>query len=126
MRGEEEAARAQAAAGMEKPDAGTVGVGDAVLTAPVATPQAPSTWSGIGLDLPARPFPGQTRPDANGYCPDRMQVAINGGCWWKLEGESKKCSGQTFAYRGKCYLPAFAPERLPTSSPSDAPDGGAR
>ncbi|HZI12916.1 MAG TPA: serine/threonine-protein kinase, partial [Myxococcus sp.] len=126
MRGEEEAARAQAAAGLEKPDAGTVGVGDAVLTAPVATPQAPSTWSGIGLDLPARPFPGQTRPDANGYCPDRMQVAINGGCWWKLEGESKKCSGQTFAYRGKCYLPAFAPERLPTSSPSDAPDGGAR
>jgi serine/threonine-protein kinase len=126
LRGGEEPARAQAATGMEEPDAGTVGVGDAVRTASAPTPQAPSAWPGIGVDLPARPFPGQTRPDANGRCPDNKQAAINGGCWWKLEGTAKDCSGQSFVYQGKCYGPAFPPPRPPTSSPSDAPDGGAR
>jgi len=124
MRGEEEAARAQAAAGMEKPDAGTVGVGDAVLTAPVATPQAPSTWSGIGLDLPARPFPGQTRPDANGYCPDRMQVAINGGCWLELRMKDGRCPKQGYIYKGGCYEPAAPLQRPNTSAPAESGDGG--
>jgi serine/threonine-protein kinase len=121
-----EAARTQGHGGVAAPDAGTVGVGDAVLTAPAATPRAPSTGSGIGLDIPARPFPGQTRPDADGRCPDMKQAAINGGCWWKLEGEQKECTGPTYGYRGKCYLPAFAPPRPSTSGPTDAPDAGAR
>jgi serine/threonine-protein kinase len=126
LRRGDEAARTQELHEREEPDAGTVGVGDAVLTAPSATPRAPSTWFGIALDLPARPFPGQTRPDANGRCRDKMQAAINGGCWWRLEGESKDCTAQTYAYRGKCYLPAFDPQRPPTSGPTDAPDGGSR
>jgi serine/threonine-protein kinase len=107
-------------------DAGSVGLGDAVLTAPVATPRASSTWSGIGMDLPAKPFPGQSRPDATGRCADKMQAPINGGCWLKLEGDPKDCRERYYVYRGKCYAPAFPPPRPATSNPADAPDAGAQ
>jgi hypothetical protein len=68
------ASTGQAPGDEEKQDAGTVGVGDTVLTTPMAPPHTPSGWSPITLDIPAKPFPGQTRPDANGRCPSSKQA----------------------------------------------------
>ena len=105
-------------------DGGTVGLGDAVLTAQQAAPHIPSAWSAIGMDLPSRPFPGQARPDANGRCPFEPLVPINNGCWVPVGEEAKTCPPQTFAYKGRCYAPFLRLPSPPTSSPSDAPDGG--
>ncbi|WP_370643898.1 serine/threonine-protein kinase [Myxococcus sp. RHSTA-1-4] len=120
-----EAETMQASAPEESRDGGTVAVGDSVLTAPVPLSRAPSAWSTIAVDLPPRPLPGQRRPDANGRCPRKPQVPINGGCWIKLTVELKDCGEDTYVYKGACYTPAFPPARPPTSSPTggleDAP-----
>jgi serine/threonine-protein kinase len=45
----------------------------------------------IGVDMPPRPFSGQRRPDADGRCPGKMQVPIDGGCWVKLSVDVRDC-----------------------------------
>jgi len=110
----------------EARDAGTAGLGDTVLTAPVASLPVPSEWSPMGVDLPSKPLRGQRRPDANGRCPTQNQVAINGGCWKKQPESPEECDEDSYVYKGACYLPVFPRPPPPTSSPSDAPDGGAR
>ncbi|WP_205525543.1 serine/threonine protein kinase [Pyxidicoccus trucidator] len=108
----------------ETKDAGTVAVGDSVLTAPVAPEQAPSVWSSIAVDLPPKPLPGQWRPDSKGRCPGKMQVAINGGCWMKLPVDLKDCAEYWtgFEYRGACYIPALTRQRPATSGPATRDD----
>jgi serine/threonine protein kinase len=109
----------------EAEDAGTVAVGDSALTAPVALEQAPAMWPAIGVELPPKPFPGQRRPDAQGRCPGKVQVAINGGCWRKVEATDKKdCDNDTYSYRGACYVPLYPPPRPATSGPTTQSDGG--
>lgn len=109
----------------EAGDGGTVAVGDSALTAPVFSVQeAPSVWLTIALEMPPKPFPGQRRPDANGRCPRKVQVPINGGCWVKLDVSLKDCEEDGYVYKGGCYAPAFPPARQPTSSPAARPDGG--
>ena len=110
----------------EERDGGTVGLGDAALTAPVAARQATSTWSPMGMDLPSTPLPGQVRPNASGRCRTKYQVAINGGCWRKLREPPEDCDDSSYVYKDGCFVPVYPPPRPPTSSPSDAPDGGAR
>jgi serine/threonine-protein kinase len=107
-------------------DAGSVGLGDTALTAPVASPWVNSTWSPIALDMPSKPLPGQLRPDASGRCPHKSLVAINGGCWKKTDVDPKDCGDYFYEYNGACYQPMLRPLSPPTSSPTDAPDGGAR
>ncbi|MCP3140823.1 serine/threonine protein kinase [Pyxidicoccus xibeiensis] len=108
----------------ESMDGGTAAVGDTALTAPVAPVRAPSAWSVIAVDVPPKPLPGQTRPDATGRCPHRTYTAINGGCWRKLAIEAKDCDASgDYVYRGACYTPVFPPQRPATSSPA-ARDGG--
>jgi serine/threonine-protein kinase len=107
---------------VEARDGGTVAVGDAALTAPVAPDRAPSVWSTIAVDLPPKPLPGQTRPDATGRCPHRSQIPIHGGCWMKLAVEVKDCDGDSYVYKGGCYAPSYRPARPPTSSPADGTD----
>jgi serine/threonine-protein kinase len=103
----------------EARDAGTVAVGDTALTAPVARERAPSVWSPIAVDMPLKPFPGQRRPDGNGRCPGKVQVAINGGCWRKLTVDVKDCDDwDGVEYRGACYQPAMTPPRPSTSGPA--------
>ncbi|MBZ4423331.1 serine/threonine protein kinase, partial [Myxococcus sp. RHST-1-4] len=102
----------------EARDGGTVAVGDSVLTAHVPLSRASSAWSAIAVELPPRPVPGQTRPDATGRCPRRSQIAINGGCWIKAALELKDCDEGTYVYKGACYTPAYPPARPPTSSPA--------
>lgn len=95
----------------------TVAIGDSTLTTPVAPFQAPFAWSTIAVDMPPRPLPGQARPDANGRCRTRGQVAINGGCWKKLAVELKDCDEVDYVYKGSCYVPAFPPPRPGMSNP---------
>jgi serine/threonine-protein kinase len=113
------------AAQEDRPDAGVVAVGDSVPTASAASSQVPSAEAPIGLDLPDKPFPWQTRPDAKGQCPRGTQVAINGGCWIKVNTEGRSCPKDAFVYKGGCYEPAapFQP-RPNTSCPSESRDGG--
>jgi serine/threonine-protein kinase len=105
-------------------DEGTVGIGDTANTAHVASLPVPFEWSPMGVDLSLKPLPGQVRPDANGRCPYRHAVPINGGCWKKTAEPPEDCDEASYAYKGACYLPVFPRPRPPTSGPSDAPDGG--
>ncbi|MFP2926931.1 serine/threonine protein kinase, partial [Pyxidicoccus sp. 3LG] len=119
----EEAVTSRLAEGEESKDGGTVAVGDSALTAPVAPERVPSVWSSIAVDLPPKPFPGQRRPDANGRCPGKVQVAINGGCWRKLSVDLTDCADEDgFEYRGACYIPVPTPPRPATSGPADRDD----
>ncbi len=104
----------------ESRDAGAAAVGDSVLTAPVAPSRAPSV---IALDMPSKPFPKQSKPDAHGRCPKSTQVSINGGCWMKVDVPLERCK-DGYVYKGGCYEPAFPPPRPATSDPVESPDGG--
>ncbi len=105
----------------EEKDAGTVAVGDTALTAPVAPTRTPSALSVIAVELPPKPLPGQTRPDATGRCPSRMMTPINGGCWTKLAVSPKDCDANFgyYVHEGACYGPVFPPARPPTSAPTE-------
>lgn len=105
-------------------DGGTVAVGDSALTAPVTPSRAPFAWSTIAVDMPPKPLPGQARPDANGRCRTRGQVAINGGCWRPLKDSAKECDEESYVYKGDCYIPVFPPPRPATSGPAEQTDGG--
>ncbi|MCY1020066.1 serine/threonine-protein kinase [Pyxidicoccus sp. MSG2] len=112
-------AEAPVSAQLDTKDAGTVAVGDSALTAPLPPKAAPSVWSTIALDLPPKPFPRQMRPDANGRCPRKGLVVINGGCWVKVALPPKDCDEIGYVYKDACYLAAFPPARPSTSSPAD-------
>ncbi|WP_163989345.1 serine/threonine protein kinase [Pyxidicoccus caerfyrddinensis] len=116
----EEAAQPHASASEDTRDGGAVAVGDTALTAPVS-PRAPSAWSAISVDIPPRPLPGQTRPDAAGRCPGRALLAINGGCWMKLDMSLKDCDANLnfYVYKGACYGPFIPPARPSTSRPAE-------
>ena len=108
------------AQGEEAKDGGTIAVGDAALTDPVAPEQAPSMWSAIRAELPPKPFPKQRRPNGDGRCSGKGLVAINGGCWAKLPVELKDCDATDgFAYKGDCYVPVLALPRPSTSGPTN-------
>jgi hypothetical protein len=72
----------------------------------------------IAQEIPKQPLPGQRRPDAKGRCPNR-QVAINGGCWAKVDAAPEDCHGNMYLYQGSCYLPMFTRGRVPTSAPPE-------
>ncbi|HZI16919.1 MAG TPA: serine/threonine-protein kinase [Myxococcus sp.] len=120
----EEASGRHAAERVEQPDAGTVAVGDSVLTARESALPPLSASPAIGQELPSMPLPGQTRPGPDGRCPIPPQVPINGGCWLELKVELKNCRGNGYAYKGRCYTPAAALSPPATSAPADSPDGG--
>ncbi|HZI14562.1 MAG TPA: serine/threonine-protein kinase [Myxococcus sp.] len=108
----------------KQPDAGTVAVGDAVLTAPEASPHPPAEVTPMGVEMPDKPFPWQARPDANGRCPRGTQVVINGGCWIEMRVNAQHCPKDGYEYKGWCYEPAVRMPRPNTSAPAEAPDGG--
>ncbi len=78
----------------------------------------------MGVEMPDKPLPGQTRPDAYGRCPRGTQVVINGGCWIKMAVEIQRCPKDGYEYKGACYEPAYPPPRPNTSCPAESPDGG--
>jgi tRNA A-37 threonylcarbamoyl transferase component Bud32 len=71
----------------------------------------------IAQELPKQPLPGQRTPDAKGRCP-RRQIAINGGCWTRVDAALEDCHGNAYVYQGGCYLPMFTRGPVPTSAPA--------
>lgn len=96
-------------------DAGTVGLAHAAVAISRSPEQSSSDWEGIALDMPQHPLPGQLRPDANGRCHTKGQVAINGGCWLRIALDADDCEEDGYVYRDKCYVAVFLPSRPPTS-----------
>jgi eukaryotic-like serine/threonine-protein kinase len=75
--------------------------------------------------LPA-PLPDQLRPDSQGRCPHRKQVALNGGCWWEIPLDRDTCEAALSGHMGimfknKCYMPVLRHGRQPSSSPPATP-----
>lgn len=108
------------------PDAGTAGLGAAASAISVEqAPHAPRQEV-MAEDALPEPLPGQTRPDANGRCPLKVQIALNKGCWLDVSLDREACEGSGgHFFKGKCYLPIILPkkERSPTSSPMEKPSG---
>jgi serine/threonine-protein kinase len=117
----EEPAKEQVAMRVEAKDGGAVAVGDSALSTPVSPTQTPSARPAVAMDMPPGPLPGQRRPDANGRCAGKMQVPINGGCWYKLVADPKDCDPDAYVHKGACYAPAFPPGRPATSGPANRP-----
>jgi hypothetical protein len=99
-------------------EADTVSLGDSSVRASDASAKAPE--DAIAQELPKHPGPGQRRPDAKGRC-FKEQIAINGGCWRKLNLEPDECRGHdVYLYQGGCYFPIPASRPQPTSGPADS------
>jgi serine/threonine protein kinase len=104
-------------------DGGTAGLGEVASMASLEDSLLVCLQESLAEETPPEPDPDQARPDAKGRCPHKGQVALNGGCWAPLQGNSEECeaaSGQMF--KGKCYMPALPPRRRqPTSHPTPKP-----
>jgi hypothetical protein len=95
---------------------GPVSVGETAMSSSDGAAKAPS-GAALSEEATKQPLPGQRKPDAKGRCP-RTQVAINGGCWVKVDLGADECRGTVYLwYQGGCYGPAFEPARRPTSAP---------
>jgi len=95
-----------------------VSLGESAVSSSGAPAEAPK--DAIAKELPKQPQPGQLRPDANGLC-RKKQVAINGGCWVKMDLEPEECRGPgVYLYQGGCYFPVPATQPQPTSEPADS------
>jgi hypothetical protein len=70
----------------------------------------------VAQELPFQPLPGQLKPDSKGRCL-KKQIAINGGCWRKVDLDPDECPGNGVMYQGGCYVPIFTSERQPASGP---------
>ncbi|HEX8705181.1 MAG TPA: serine/threonine-protein kinase [Myxococcaceae bacterium] len=93
-----------------------VSVGESAVSSSDAPAKAPQ--GAIAKELPKEPRPGQLRPDEKGHCRKDL-VAINGGCWLKLNLEPKECRGPgAYLYQGGCYFPVPASQPQPTSEPA--------
>ncbi|WP_224362350.1 serine/threonine-protein kinase [Hyalangium versicolor] len=111
----------------DRSDAGTAGLGDAAAsTSPSDSARFPAPKGMAEETLPA-PLPEQTRPDSKGRCPNKKQVAINGGCWVEMSLDREICEAVTLSgyvgrmFKNKCYMPVLKPGRQPNSSPTDTP-----
>jgi hypothetical protein len=96
---------------------GAISVGDTALSSSSEREKAPAEKP-VAQELPKNPLPGQSKPDAKGRCPPK-QIAINGGCWLKVDLAPEDCPENLFVYQGGCYLPMFTRGRVPTSAPQE-------
>jgi len=96
----------------DKADAGPVGLGDNVRSAPASAAPLEPVHSGISKRLPDKPLPSQRlRP-----C-EKPEVEINGGCWVHWVDVSPPCGARFYEWKNKCYSPILEPPRSPTSDP---------
>jgi eukaryotic-like serine/threonine-protein kinase len=94
-----------------KEDGGTAGVADAAVEeVPVSNGMPEHEPSGLSLEMPKAPLPGQRRPP----CP-RFQINIQGGCWLEVTQASPPCGEHYYDWKGACYYPVSAPPRPNTS-----------
>jgi hypothetical protein len=107
-----------AARGGSNAEGDAVSLGDSAVSSSGAPANAPK--GAIAKELPQQPQPGQLRPDEKGRC-RKKQVAINGGCWVKMDVEPDECRGPgVYLHEGGCYFPIPASQTQPTSEPADS------
>jgi len=94
----------------------SVTLAERALSAPAVVDEPPDE-QGISEELPEKPFSNQIKPDARGRCPKKNHIAINGGCWVKVDSDVEDCEANAFVYQGGCYLPARTSRKVPTSAP---------
>ncbi len=94
-----------------------VSLGDSALS-PSAAEAKNTPKPVIAMELPKKPRPGQRRPDAKGRCPAK-QIAINGGCWIKVDFTPEECLVTGFEHQGGCYVPIYVSSNEPTSAPQE-------
>jgi hypothetical protein len=75
-----------------------------------------SNEGAIAQELPNKSLPGQLKPDSKGRCPNK-QIAINGGCWLKVDALPEECPGHGYTYQGGCYFPFYTSQREPAAAP---------
>jgi serine/threonine protein kinase len=97
-----------------------VSLGDAAQSSSAEPVKNPDK-SVIALEIPKHPLPGQLKPDAKGNC-HKKQVAINGGCWRKVDLDLDECRGNGTVHQGGCYVPIFEPGRRPAAAPWESED----
>jgi hypothetical protein len=73
------------------PDAGPAGLGEALAATSTEPSPELRALEVLAKDTPPEPQPGQARPDAKGRCPHKRQVALNGGCWTKIQFNREEC-----------------------------------
>jgi hypothetical protein len=107
------------APGAGQADAGTAGLGETAAASTVEA-RAPAWPEALAEETPPEPVPGQLRPDAQGRCPRKQQVALNGGCWAQPAFEREECEATGGSlFKGACYQPIVPPKRSSTSSPAN-------
>jgi hypothetical protein len=107
------------AAAVEAADAGTTALGEAASSTAQRDAPVLDVQEVLGEDTPPKPVEGQVRPDANGQCPRKQQVALNGGCWAQPAFEREECEATGGSmFKGGCYQPILSSKHLPTTSPT--------
>jgi hypothetical protein len=98
---------------------GKVGLAEAVSSASTVEAMDAGVPEGLAEDTLPEPLPGQARPDANGRCPGKGQLSLNGGCWVQIPFEREKCEGSGYVFTSQCYGPVLSHprKREPTSNP---------
>ncbi|WP_224243917.1 serine/threonine-protein kinase [Hyalangium gracile] len=102
-------------------DAGTKGLAEAASTASAAEAPKPSEHKPLAEAPLPEPQPGQIKPDAQGRCPHKRQVTLNGACWVPMEREECEPFGNGKLFKERCYVPALSPDRPSTSHPARTP-----
>ncbi len=95
-----------------------VSLGDVSLSSSEDVPKV-SSKNVVAQELPKQPRPGQLKPDSRGRCL-KKQIAINGGCWRKVDLDADECLGNGFMYENRCYVPIFTSEHQPASAPGNS------
>jgi len=103
--------------GSSKETGDEVSLGEAAVCIPAERATAPNK-SAIAQELPRKPLPGQLKPDGKGRCPNK-QIAINGGCWLKVDALPEECPGHGYTYQGGCYFPFYTSQREPAAAPQE-------
>jgi predicted Ser/Thr protein kinase len=99
------------------PDGGAAELAEAALTARVEKAEILREWASLRMDMPKKPLPGQSRPDADGKCQRSGHRAINGACWLKAESVGPPCEEGWYEWKGSCYFPIPESREKPPSDP---------
>lgn len=98
------------------PDAEAAGLAETVSAVPMEITPHEAARSGISLEMPKKPFPGQRLPPC-----EKPEIELSGGCWVRLGDASPPCGGRSYEWNKGCYLPMFVLPKPPTSGqPQDA------
>ena len=89
----------------------TVGLAEAEEVGQASEPEPTDEGrTGISLEMPKEPLPGQMRPP----CKTEYEDAIRGGCWVALR-KKPPCGKGSYEWKGSCYWPKYPAVRPDTS-----------